>query len=733
MNAGANHTGLDACIFRIHHLYFDKCSAESLDCTVVSNDMLSLYLKNFGGLWVVISSLQLMMAVARRKGAIGLLVLGMVLFADGGRCFGQVTVTAAQEEMKIAGGKQTSMAYAQDRQPNLPPAHEHGSKLVAAAFVADFPRVDTDQSEHFFLISGLILVIVLLVILTVIAYRQKNIITTTSKELQKAEARYRLLFKQSPISLWEEDLSAVKSYLDDLAAEGVTDFGLYFDRHPRALRTCAENIRVTDVNDRTLELYEVKHKQDLSSIWEILPQGSEWIIRDEILAFLKHGSFEITIENRTISGRDLTLELRAVIAEGYEETWEKVYASVVDITEQTQLKQEKKAYEKQMQQSQKLEAIGSLAGGIAHDFNNILSPIMGRAELMLMEAGDNSALREHCQTILDASKRARDLIKQILTFSREVDQEIKPVSLRKVVEEVIHLVRPTLPTTITLQKHFKAKLPYVMADVTQLHQVVINLVTNAFHAMENTGGTLSLSLREQTIGVNNTGDGTLTPGRYLTLDVADTGHGIDATTISKIFDPYFTTKARHKGTGLGLSVVHGILRGYGGGIRVLSEVGVGTTFQVLLPIIEFADGEEVRQQRTGPLPRGNEHILLVDDEKSVAEVTKSMLEKLGYQVTVRVSSLEALEAFRNLNRQFDMVVTDLTMPRMTGLELFGEIRQLRADIPVIVTTGFSEQLDSAKSTAVGVDGYLNKPVLIEDLAYTVRLALDRHEQGASAE
>ena len=571
----------------------------------------------------------------------------------------------------------------------------------------------------------LIVVITLLILLAILNYRKKKVIIKTTEELKKAEARYHLIFEQSPISLWEEDLSEVKRFLDGLQAAGVHDFGLYFEMHPEALQLCADKIKVTDVNARTLELYELDDKKDLSCIKDILPQGSEWIIKEEILGFLDCGSFDVTISDRTLSGRKLTIELRAVIATGYEQNWEKVYASVIDITEQTQLKHEKKQYEKQIQQTQKLEAIGSLAGGIAHDFNNILSPIMGRAELMLIEAGNNVLMQEHCNRILDASKRARDLVRQILTFSRDVKQEIRPVSMEKVMGEVVQLIRPIMPATIELAQEIPVNLPLVMADTTQLHQVIMNLITNGFHAMEKIKGTLQLELKEVFLGVDDCFNEALSPGRYLCLAVADTGHGMNKTTIDKIFDPYFTTKARNKGTGLGLSVVHGILRGYGGGIRVTSEVGKGTTFFVYLPVVEMKKSSSSNQKMEGPIPGGGEHILLVDDEKSVAEVTKTMLQRLGYKVTMRVSSLEALEAFRNLHDQIDLLITDLTMPHFTGLQLLAKVRQINKEIPVIITTGFSEQLENDTSSAIGVNGYLVKPVLMEDLGHLVRSVLDK--------
>jgi nitrogen-specific signal transduction histidine kinase/CheY-like chemotaxis protein len=414
-----------------------------------------------------------------------------------------------------------------------------------------------------------------------------------------------------------------------------------------------------------------------------------------------------------------------VVASGFEKSWKKVFVTVIDITEQVKLRNENKAFEKQLQQTQKLEAIGSLAGGIAHDFNNILAPIMGRAELMLVESDVNSETAEHCRGILDASRRARDLVKQILTFSRQVDQEIQPVCLTDIIEEVVKLVHPTLPTTIEIKMHLPESCPRIMADSTQLHQILMNLMTNAYHAMEETGGQLNIRLETMTLGLGAFDDLSITPGLYQQLTVEDTGHGMDEATMTKIFDPYFTTKSRGKGTGLGLAVVLGILRGYGGEIRVASTLGKGTTFTLYFPVVEVAEtSPQLAIDPQEPMPRGSEHILLVDDEKSIADVTTSMLERLGYKVTVRLSGFDALEAYRSLSSTIDLVIADLTMPQMTGLQLYKKIKLLRSDAKVIICTGFSEQLTSDKSRVIGIEGFLNKPVIMADLAHCVRRVLD---------
>ena len=581
------------------------------------------------------------------------------------------------------------------------------------------------ESSNIFNIVGILVAFVLLLVLICLNQRKKQIISSKSKKLAETEARYSLLFEHSPIPLLEEDLSAVKHFLDQLNGQGVSDFNAYFEQHPESLRRCIDMVRVGAANRAALKLYAAATIEDLIHLSTVLPDNQNQTFKQSVLNLLKNGMSELVYENRALNGHLLTVERRVVIASGYEQSWSKVFVTVIDITEQVKLKNENKAFEKQLQQTQKLEAIGSLAGGIAHDFNNILAPIMGRAELMLVENTDNPEVTNHCRGIIEASRRARDLVKQILTFSRQVDQEILPVCIADIVMEVVKLVRPTLPSTIDIDCQLPAKGPRVMADATQLHQVMMNLITNAYHAMEDTGGLLSLRLETISLGLGAFNNLNISPGLYQQLTIADTGHGMDEATMAKIFDPYFTTKPRGKGTGLGLAVVLGILRGYGGEIRVASRPGKGTTFTLYFPVVELAE-QQIHQtiDPQEPMPRGREHILLVDDEKSIADVTTSMLERLGYRVTVRLSGFDALEAFRSLSSTIDLLIADLTMPQMTGLQLYREIKTIRPDIKVIICTGFSEQLDSDKSRVIGIQGFLNKPVVMADLAHCVRRVLD---------
>jgi signal transduction histidine kinase len=593
-----------------------------------------------------------------------------------------------------------------------------GNQIPGASyFCTNFSEVFTN--------IGLVTVALLLLSLFILNQRKKAIISDKSKALEETEARYRLLFEHSPIPLMEADLSAIKTSLDQIAGQGITNLNRYLSENPEYLIRCATMMRILDANLAAFKMYGVDNPEALTRLTAVLPDEQDIPFKNELISLAKSGESEIVLQNRALDGSILTFERRTVVAAGFEATWRKVFVTVIDITEQLRLRNENKAFEKQLQHTQKLEAIGSLAGGIAHDFNNILTPIMGRAELMLVENSNNPGLQEHCRGIVDASRRARDLVKQILTFSRQVDQEIRPIPLADIIQEVIQLVRPTLPATIEIVCALPDHCPRIMADATQLHQVLMNLVTNAFHAMEETGGKLHISLKTVTLGVGEFNDFSASPGLYQQLTIEDTGQGMDEVTMAKIFDPYFTTKPRGKGSGLGLAVVLGILRGYGGEIRVTSRLGQGTVFTLYFPVFELtAEQTPFQHDLNEPMPRGTEHILLVDDEKSIADVTTSMLERLGYKVTVRVSSYDALEAFRNLADQIDLLIADLSMPQMTGLQLYREIKKLRPSVKVIICTGFSEQLDSRKSKVIGIEGFLHKPVIMADLARCVRSVLD---------
>ncbi len=392
--------------------------------------------------------------------------------------------------------------------------------------------------------------------------------------------------------------------------------------------------------------------------------------------------------------------------------------------ERKQAEEEKNKLRTQLQQAQKMESIGTLAGGIAHDFNNILFPIIGYAEMALEDTSEGSPLRNSINEILHGAKRAGDLVKQILTFSRQADQELKPLRVQLVINEVLKLVRSSLPSTIKINKYISNKCGLVIADPTQIHQVAMNLITNAYHAMEETGGELEVTLKEVELDVEDLRDPVMIPGAYVCLTVTDTGPGIDPLIIDRIFVPYFTTKGKDKGTGLGLAVVHGIVKSCKGDIRVYSEPGKGTAIHVYLPAIKtLAVTEEA--EALEPVQKGTERILLVDDEDQIVRMEKQMLVRLGYSVTERTGSIEALEAFRTAPDKFDLVITDMTMPNMTGIQLSQKLLTIRPDIPIIICSGFSEQISAEKAKALGISGFVMKPVIMRALAHIIRKVLDQ--------
>ncbi|MCF8077369.1 MAG: PAS domain S-box protein [Desulfotignum sp.] len=390
--------------------------------------------------------------------------------------------------------------------------------------------------------------------------------------------------------------------------------------------------------------------------------------------------------------------------------------SVVDITKRKRL-------ENQLIQNQKMESIGTLAGGIAHDFNNILSSIIGYTELALDEVEKDTNLGDNLQAVYLAGKRAENLVKQILTISRHDEKEVKPIQVAPLVKESLKMLRSTMPTSIEFQENISSEQLVVNADPTQLQQVIVNLATNAKQAMVEGSGVLTVMVDTVAVesDIQNRYPG-MQPGNYVRTMVRDTGSGIPAKNLEKIFEPYFTTKDKGEGTGLGLSVVHGIVKSHHGHITVHSEVGKGTTFQVYLPLIKKLSAdlpEKAAESMTG----GTETVLVVDDEVSIAKMLQRILESLGYRVFARTSSLEALEAFRQSPDKFDLVITDMTMPKMTGDRLAGEIKAIRSDIPVILCTGFSEQIHG-KGDDLNIDRFLMKPIDKAKMATTIRQALD---------
>ena len=399
-----------------------------------------------------------------------------------------------------------------------------------------------------------------------------------------------------------------------------------------------------------------------------------------------------------------------------------------DITGRKQLEEQRDRAEAQLRQAQKLEALGTLAGGVAHDFNNILGIIMGYTELSQIQLGEEMAVGRNLQEVLKACKRAKELVQQILAFCRRSEQKIVPIQIGLILKDAMRMIRSSLPSSIEVKTDIQTKA-LAMADPTQIHQVLMNLCTNAAHAMPD-GGVLEVSLTDFHLGPQSIPPHSgAQPGQYLKLTVTDTGHGIPPAVMDRIFDPFFTTKKTGEGTGLGLSVVHGIVESHGGTIEVDSRQGVGTTFTVLLPACECPLMSQT-VEASSIIYCGKERILVVDDEPLLAEMVQQMLTMLGYDAVFRTGGIEALEAFRHQpgEKPFDLVITDMTMPHFTGEDLVRELSGLQPAVPVILMTGFSSKIDAEKARELGIEGFLMKPVAMEELARTVRTVLDQRKK-----
>ena len=395
-----------------------------------------------------------------------------------------------------------------------------------------------------------------------------------------------------------------------------------------------------------------------------------------------------------------------------------------DITSRKNAEEEQRQLAIKLQQAQKMEAIGTLAGGIAHDFNNILGAILGYAEMVRNASPEGSSVARYIDKVLEAGDRASALVKQILAFSRQSKPECIPLDPVRIVKDALKLLRPALPSTITIKEHFDTDTT-ILADPIQIHQIVINLCTNAFQAMERRGGMLDLGLRNCELSRDDLRQHpTVHPGKFIELSVGDTGPGIPPDIRNKIFDPYFTTKEVGKGTGMGLAIVHGIVSSAGGFIACESELGIGTVFKIFLPAIEQAISPDFSKE--APLPTGDERILLVDDEAIIAEIGQIMLEGLGYEVTVYTSSLEALNIFKNQPDHFDAVITDQTMPGITGIEFAQNIIEIRPEIPIILCTGYSSIVNEELAKAYGINGFVMKPISQKELAKVLRKILDEN-------
>ena len=403
-----------------------------------------------------------------------------------------------------------------------------------------------------------------------------------------------------------------------------------------------------------------------------------------------------------------------------------IEGAFTDISRRKRAEEEKLQLESRLTQAQKMESIGTLAGGIAHDFNNILSAIIGFTELAMIDIESTEKVQKALKQVYKAGIRAKELVKQILTFSRMTETDFSPISLKHIINESLKMLRSVIPSTIEIKSSITVE-GLVMSDATQIHQIMMNLCTNAVHAMEEKGGILEVGLQEVAIdNIEDFNDPDLSPGPYIMLSIRDTGTGITPDVMKRMFEPYFTTKEAGRGTGLGLSVIHGIVKSHNGAILCKSTPQKGTLFEVYLPKLETDQTTLEAPEKRG-LPSGHERILFVDDELNLANLAVDMLSRMGYQVVAKTSSVEALALFRDDPKGFDLVITDMTMPGMTGDRLTLELISIRHDIPVILCTGYHEHLSEIKANAKGIKEFIMKPFDMRTLTETIRKVLDKRE------
>ncbi len=554
---------------------------------------------------------------------------------------------------------------------------------------------------------------------------------------KKSEALLRKLFQavdQSPISIIITDDKGVIEYVNPffIHISGYEPDDIV-GRHIRSLYDTHDEAKTVDF-DAIIAKADVWHgellarKKTSETYWEsvmlspILDPGER--VTNYLVLKLDISKYKEVQEEMRRSRDDLdrevnerTIELKQALDELKTEN---------DMRRKTE--EERSKLQAQLLQSQRLETIGTLAGGIAHDFNNILTPILGYAEMALEEVPLDSNLGASLSRISQAATRAKDLIQQILTFSRQVEKEEIPVVITPIVKELLKLLRATLPVTIDIRADIDLRVDPILIDPIRIYQVLMNLCTNAFHAMREKGGLLKVALRN-TVVTNDLAIRVprLREGKYVLLTVSDTGCGMDAETMTRIFEPFYTTKKTGEGSGLGLSVVHGIVDSCEGAVSVESVVGRGTTFSVYLPATEYEPTYKIDNH--DKIARGNERILLVDDEDQIVIMTKEMLVRIGYKVTAFSDSHEALALFKGKPDAFDLVISDQTMPGMTGMQLAGELLSIRPDIPIILTTGYSEGMNEEKAKAAGIRSYVMKPYTFQNLSIIIRQVLDLKNNG----
>lgn len=552
--------------------------------------------------------------------------------------------------------------------------------------------------------------------------RRKN----AEQALRESEAFHRGLFENSAMPTFLQDFEAALAAVRRLREQGIKDLRSYLEENQDEMQRLSDLVTMIRVNQAALDLYQAESPDEiLGSLSRVLSPGMSSHFVDQLELFEKGGVlYEGESVNYTAKGETIDVIIRKNVISSPNNDYSQVLVTLTDVTELHNAHQEKALLESHLQQARKMEAIGRLAGGISHDFNNILAAMLGYTELLLLEAPKDSTTTDNLNQIMKAGRRAKALVMQILNFSRQGETEFITINLAPIISEASKLIRSIIPTTIELKINIDNESSSINGDSTQIHQILMNLCSNAEFALRRRGGVLEIKLSNIELDrqtVQRTG---LPPGFYCKLVVRDTGQGMDKKTIERAFDPFFTTKDQGEGTGMGLAVVYGIVKKHLGALTVDSALHEGSTFTIFLPLVP--DLTRYSEEPAGiEALGGNEQILFVDDEPVIADLAKKLLERLGYRVISMTSSVDAVGFFETNFRNIDLVMTDYTMPGLTGLEMAGKMLEIKPDAPIILCTGFSHELSEETALQAGIKRFLFKPLEVGQTARTIRDVLDR--------